>query len=869
MHKRSSCSQSEIADSLGIGRLRRSWLAAVAAAAVTASLVYPVPAAADTQLTATFSNMPESHDGSAFTFNLTIDPQPSLSYKTLIDHAFTVVNGAIANAVRVDNRLNNARRDSDWTITVQPTLNSGQPVGNITITLPATTQCSDQGAICTSGNLRLTSVPDTATVSLPGTSPPTSSTVPPTTSSTSPPTSSTVAPPPPTSSTVPPPPSSSTVPPTSSTVPTTQLTAEFSDVPDSHNGSRFTFYVTFAPEPDLSYKTLRDHAFTVVGGTVVKASRAKGSKRSNTRWRMMIVPDLDSNVTASREVSVTLPSTTSCSDSGAICTSDNQMLSNRNEVTIPVSEDLPQPPSKPQSVTATPGPDIGEITVAWTEATTGTESGAAVRGYRVQYDCSGDTVTALRSRTERSFKITGLGRSQSCRINVAARNRGGYGLAAWAGGSDSTHHPPLNPPEAPASVTVAPVDANDDSQRTTVSWTAPASGPAPTSYQIAYWDIDEERFQYVAHASTTDLEAVIEVPAADLRTVAVRGHLGGVAYQDRGVWGSWATGWHSSAKPSKLDKMTQSATLSLSLAHSDDGTAGMPIDLSGITGSQCTNISGVYVNTENNRAWFADDCGRSVHAFDIGEDGALTRDADTTLTEREMYPAGAGFGSRSRTPASLWSDGETLWVVEREMGLLLPYQLSDGAFLSDQRLLMAPLGTNAAPAAAWSDGDTVWVADDVYSGRIFAADLSHGTSSTRAQEVFVPSAFDSCYIPEHPRQSDVEDATCTTGTAIDDAINVTYDEVQGLHSDGRWLWVAVDYNAISQYDPAYDSSEDRDGMASELLAFNLLTGERAESRDIALPDYMTRLVGMWSDGDKLWVTHGATARLYTFDIPSA
>ena len=54
------------------------------------------------------------------------------------------------------------------------------------------------------------------------------------------------------------------------------LTASVSNVPDSHDGSAaFTFELRFseAPVDDFSYKTLRDHAFTVTGGEVTVARR--------------------------------------------------------------------------------------------------------------------------------------------------------------------------------------------------------------------------------------------------------------------------------------------------------------------------------------------------------------------------------------------------------------------------------------------------------------------------------------------------------------------------------------------------------------------------------------------------------------------
>ena len=422
-----------------------------------------------------------------------------------------------------------------------------------------------------------------------------------------------------------------------------QLIAEFSNVPASHDGSELTFNVTFTPEPSLSYATLRDHAFSVVGGTITKAYRTKDG---DEEWAIRVVPDLDSDENPAGPITIVLPPTTSCIVQSAVCTSDNVPLSNRTEVTVPVSTDGPDRPGQPQGVTATPGPDIGEITLSWSAVPVDSDPEAAVRGYRVRYNCGGETETARLGPNSRSFKIGGIDRSTTCLLNVAARNDGGYGPVAWAG-SDSGYHPPMNPPEAPASITVTP---DEDSEGTKVSWTAPAKGDAPTSYQIAYWDIDVGQFQYIDHSSATDLEAVIDVAPANLRTVAVRGHLGGVAYEDRGVWGPWAVGWHESATPSRLDTMTQSSSLSLSLTYADDGTAGKKIDTKEDANLMCPSLGGVYVDTADNTAWIADPCSKWVHAFDIGSDGTLTHNLDTSLTMDELYPR-RGSGSRIRCTA--------------------------------------------------------------------------------------------------------------------------------------------------------------------------------------------------------------------------
>ena len=105
------------------------------------------------------------------------------------------------------------------------------------------------------------------------------------------------------------------------------LTASAHDVPWSHDGSStFTFDLRFSEEFPLSYVTLRDHAFTVDGGTVKKAGRI--TKGSNVRWRITVEPDGDGRVI------ITLPVPEGCDAQGAICTEDGRPLSNRVELTV-------------------------------------------------------------------------------------------------------------------------------------------------------------------------------------------------------------------------------------------------------------------------------------------------------------------------------------------------------------------------------------------------------------------------------------------------------------------------------------------------------------------------------------------------------
>ncbi|WP_420445334.1 hypothetical protein [Candidatus Poriferisodalis sp.] len=102
-------------------------------------------AAAPVRLTASFESVPTTHDGqTAFSFVLRFSEEVELSYLTLRDHVFTILDGETVTDGKVD-RARRVTRGSNaaWTIKVTPESNA-----DITIELPATTDCTATEAIC-------------------------------------------------------------------------------------------------------------------------------------------------------------------------------------------------------------------------------------------------------------------------------------------------------------------------------------------------------------------------------------------------------------------------------------------------------------------------------------------------------------------------------------------------------------------------------------------------------------------------------------------------------------------------------------------------------------------------------------------------
>ena len=219
-------------------------------------------------LTASFEVMPEAHDGdSAFRFRVAFSEPIGISYRSLREDAFTVTGGRVTRGKRVDDR-----RDL-FEMTVEP-----DGAGEVAISLPAGRECGVSGAICTKGENRrqLTNAP-TATVAGPAAAP---------------------------------------------------LTASFVDVPAEHDGdSAFTLRMAFSEDIGISYRSLREDAFTVSGGRVTRGRRVNDRR---DLFEMTVQPE------SSGDVTMTLPAGRPCAVSGAICTKgkNRRRLTNTPTATV-------------------------------------------------------------------------------------------------------------------------------------------------------------------------------------------------------------------------------------------------------------------------------------------------------------------------------------------------------------------------------------------------------------------------------------------------------------------------------------------------------------------------------------------------------
>ena len=321
-------------------------------------LVTVVPGEEDGTLTATVSNVPPWHASSSFTFRVSFNREVAVTEAAMRDEVFVVTGGSVSSATRSAPPSNAA-----WRIEVAP-----QPSTDVTVSLPAPSSCAAAGAVCTAGGLKLAagasfavrdewkvgnvtayagrgevqvrwallddaasyrvqwirgdqsfshSAADGQELEVSGTS-----------------TQVWIA---------------GLIPGQSYTfrvigvaadgllampsdtdwaTPMPQaLTATLGNAPASHDGSTaFTIELHFSEEIRVSYRKLRDTALEVSGGTVRRARRLE--RGSNIGWRITIEPDTDG------DIAIALPAR-ACGATGAVCTTDDQALSEAVSATVP------------------------------------------------------------------------------------------------------------------------------------------------------------------------------------------------------------------------------------------------------------------------------------------------------------------------------------------------------------------------------------------------------------------------------------------------------------------------------------------------------------------------------------------------------
>ena len=211
-----------------------------------------------------------------------------------------------------------------------------------------------------------------------------------------------------------------------------QLTASAHDVPGSHDGSTvFTFELRFSENFHLSYKTLRDHAFTVTGGEVTGARRL--APPSNIGWEIQVEPDGDGAAT------IVLPVMTDCTAEGAICTEEGRMPSGGLLLVVPG-------PNTP----ATDAPSItgaAQVGQTLTGDTTGISDDDGLTSATFAYQWLTDDAD-IAGATAATYTLADADEGKTIKVQISFTDDAGNGeqLTSAATGAVAAAAPPANAP---------------------------------------------------------------------------------------------------------------------------------------------------------------------------------------------------------------------------------------------------------------------------------------------------------------------------------------------------------------------------------------------------------------------------------------
>ena len=218
------------------------------------------------------------------------------------------------------------------------------------------------------------------------------------------------------------------------TTTTAELTAEFRDMPAEHDGeSGFRFRVAFSEDIGISFRSLREDAFTVTGGRVTGGTRVDGRR---DLFEMTARPESDDDVT------ITLQAGRECAVSGAICTKgeNRRQLTNTPTATVAGPADDAPEPNTPATGAPTIGgtPQVGEELTA---STSGISDADGLDDARFAYQWI-RVDTDIRGATGSTYTAVEADEGERLKVRVSFTDDAGNAESLTSGATDAVAPPP-------------------------------------------------------------------------------------------------------------------------------------------------------------------------------------------------------------------------------------------------------------------------------------------------------------------------------------------------------------------------------------------------------------------------------------------
>ena len=229
----------------------------------------------------------------------------------------------------------------------------------------------------------------------------------------------------------------------------------------------------------------------------------------------------------------------------------------------------------------------------------------------------------------------------------------------------------------------------------------------------------------------------------------------------------------------------------------DVDTAGHQVDLS--AGSNEVTITVTAEDATSTQAW-------TIH---------INRGVNTLRGWKASEDFDTLIAAGNDDAQAIWSDGTTMWVLDRDDRKIYAYNLSTKARDASKDLDTLDAAGNDDPEGIWSDSTTMWVTDLIDS-KVYAYNLS--TKARDASKDF------------------------NTLEAADNRYPT------GIWSDGTTVWIS-------------------DGITYRIYTYHLSTKAKDASKDLNTVDMIRRSpLDIWSDGATIWITVFNSNQIHAFDL---
>ena len=276
-----------------------------------------------------------------------------------------------------------------------------------------------------------------------------------------------------------------------------------------------------------------------------------------------------------------------------------------------------------------------------------------------------------------------------------------------------------------------------------------------------------------------------------------------------------------------------------------------------------------------------------VRFFTVSESGSQQRTYHVWINrgvDTDFGLNGAGdfhnLGSREDIePTGIWSDGETMWLVDQEGDKVHAYNMTTKVRDPDKDFDTLSDAGNIHADGIWSDGETMWVGD--ISGKVFAYDMD--TKARKTTQEFLVNQSDPSGGAAHINGlwSDGETMWVVDGTEGYISALKLSDKSREPHKDFdlRGVLYALDADIWSDGSTMWVGGNFRRSMGvttDYVFAYSMRTKERDTTKDF-VPDDMfgadEKASSLWSDGTTMWSTpakhNNEIYAIYSYNMPAS